>query len=681
MGDESPIGEGVVEPQPTPPLEESDESEDSDQDDLRDTQLARITRHSLMLAFLVMIVVAFAISHYATRSLLNDLGTNVRWLSIAAVAVTALSGAACVTRWRVRPTRLLAVTFGCAAIYMLSVLAQFVPSRSTWSLVQEITWPAVPLLYALWLRTALNIAYHLRPDPTLTGGVYNVIHLFRRLTGWPKPLRWRSVPTMEPLISWLIALGFAVTGLVHHQWYYVRREHPARETWRHWTYHPETGFKVLAVWALVMSVLAAFALIGAWKVRGPGLGPGTIERGRWATRGSLAFVLFDALILWGSTRGESSEPLIDVLIAASIFGLALFTLDAEQYNSSVAAYASVARRSIGAAVWLVVVMVATLGYAGNALAKGVFAAALAVVYPLAPTGLRAWTGVQALRPTPPRPVVPADRQEAEPVRADPTSSGVQSTVQVEVRVAPSTTQGEDTPAIDEVDTLRVLLASASTKMDFNVRREVLQRSLDSLDQLNELEFRQLLGAIRGVGPHSRDWVFKRPSEAIEQVFLGDFPALEEGSYGAKLRSLVRLAYETAEVRSSFEGSLNKDKPSEWRWVTVFCLERALSDDPEQRKKDLAEIYRLRLYSVGRGFGRKNDDGAVTSVPNPYPLARLDAMTYPELEEELKRLSQRGLANDQNTAARRRQRAVERKAPEILTLWRERLQEQMIKRQH
>jgi hypothetical protein len=57
------------------------------------------------------------------------------------------------------------------------------------------------------------------------------------------------------------------------------------------------------------------------------------------------------------------------------------------------------------------------------------------------------------------------------------------------------------------------------------------------------------------------------------------------------------------------------------------------------------------------------------------------MTYPELEEELKRLSQRGLANDQNTAARRRQRAVERKAPEILTLWRERLQEQMIKRQH
>ena len=185
-------------------------------------------------------------SSFGARSSLEELGPHIRWCSIAAVAVTGFAAAACASRARVSSARLFTLTFAAVLVYMFSVLAQFVSDRSEWSAVQVLTWPAIPAVYALWIRTALYVTYDLQTDIRSERG-YRLMRLFRKSWGWPRNTRWPTVPFWEPFVSWIPASALVIAGFLNHRWFYARGLRRATESWRNWTYDPAWGYELLAV--------------------------------------------------------------------------------------------------------------------------------------------------------------------------------------------------------------------------------------------------------------------------------------------------------------------------------------------------------------------------------------------------------------------------------------------------
>jgi hypothetical protein len=604
------------------------------QDDA-DAFFSGIARSSLSVLFLLCIPAALLSSPWIARPILDDAGQRVRWLAVVAVAATSLATAACATHWRVRPARLLAVTFAVLSVYMLSVVAQYVPERRLWSAAQIATWPAIPLVYVLWTRTALNMAWHLRPDPTIRGALSG-IHGLRRWSRWPWPLRWRSVPTPELFVSWIPGLVFCVLGVVWHSWFYGRVPQPAPERWRSWSYKPRWPYDILGIWGLVLVLSATVVLIGAWRVRRGRLPPGVLERGRWATYASATFVVLDAMILWGTTRAETVEPVIDLLIAAGVLSIALLTMNAEQYKTALAAYSSLGRRSLACGVWLVVVVLAAAGYAGNVLGQAIFAGALAALYPLAPIGLRAMTGISV-----------ASGGDSRPPREAPT--------------------GPSFPTADETrsptERLRFCLACDHSKFRvIGTDPDAIDRARIQLEKLTSVEFTQLLGELPG-GRNSV-WNLGRPSDKWRlTAFIDQFPALNGRSHEERAQSFVRLVYETACHSPGRGHDIDEGAPSNWRWLRAYCLERTpRPEDPDEDADYDTELRRIHLYLRGNQTSVMRHDGRLGPL---YSLAEILDMNDDELIHALNLASGSGM---NRTRLRQRERAVKETAPAVFAIW-------------
>jgi hypothetical protein len=277
--------------------------------------LARLGRIGLTVVLLSAVATAAAFSPFLFPATLDEIGPHVTWFSTAAIALVAFAAATSATRWHLASTRTLALAFVAAGLYMLGVLAQFEPERERWLTIQHLVWWAIPLVYALWLRTALYIAFSLRRDDLPT-------RLHRAMRGvHPSPgAGWRAIPRWEPIVSWSPCAGFLVAGLIAPGWFYTPHTTPEAEAWRHWSYTPALGYKLLAIWGVGLITLGTAVLWLAWFTRAPGQRAGSLERARSAARASSVLLLFVALVLWGATSGRASEPVLDMLVAASAAG-------------------------------------------------------------------------------------------------------------------------------------------------------------------------------------------------------------------------------------------------------------------------------------------------------------------------------------------------------------------------
>jgi hypothetical protein len=621
--------------------------------------LAGAARSSLGFVLAACAPIAIVIALGASDPFLDLVGTRAQWLSIAAVAMTSLATASCATHWRVRPTRLLALTFAVAALYMLWVLEEFVPSRHEWILAQRVTWVAIPLIYVFWTRTAVNIAYHLRPDPTILG-IYKPVHRLRAWSRWPKPLPWKSVPTAEIAVSWAPAFALIVAGLSQPSWFKHDHREIAGESWLGWTYSPAGGFKILAVWGFALVSGASLVLIGAWRTRRRPLPPGLLERARWATRASAVFLVVDAVILWRATKPHFSESLLDALLALGVLGFALLTLDAEQYDTSLSAYTTLGRRAVTSGGWLVVVLVATKGYAGDPISRGIFAGVLAMVYPLAPIWVRAFEGLALRAPTgliestqtaDDAPGVGDDGTAApNPIDTDvgagdldtaAAASAWSAEAAAEERPAARSAKPLDPslkiiPSREEIEMLRVGLGGVLSKFEVDgdgLNPQLVTWARACLEAISEEEFRQLAGALQGAAG-SHPWTFGRPGSENRRnallFFLHNFPALDPGTPNQRTTSFVRLIYESA------RGPEHETEASQWRWLRFFCLERgALSADATLRAAEEAELLRMRIYMLGvKGVVYRPELGR--DGPS-YKLAELEEIETEDLVPFLQRL--------------------------------------------
>ena len=314
-------------------------------------------------------------------------------------------------------------------------------------------------------------------------------------------------------------------------------------------------------------------MVGAWLTRRPSLPAGDVERGRWLAIASFGFVVIDALILGGAAGGKTSEPVLDLLAALGVFWVALLALDAQQMNSAGLSYSSFARRGIAAALWLGLVLLITSGYSGDGLHKGLFAACLAAAYPLAPAAARALSGVVS------QPDPPLGRRD------------------------------------DRALQLRPLLASglapvpeAGITADCELASECLQR-------LAPEDIKILVGAMPGTGT-SKSEAFGAARPQLDW-FINRFPGISGMTYQERLRSFVRLVYETARVQERSDPMLEADAPSAWRLAASYCLERVMSEDPNERVAEQADLFRLRLWLYGPGtVYRLDDEGEQRPISMP-----------------------------------------------------------------
>jgi hypothetical protein len=636
----------------------------------REALLARVGRSSLAFVLLACVPLGAVAASGVSEPLLRSLGGRVEWLSIAAVGMAFLAAASCATRWRVRPTRLLAFAFGIAGFYMLWVLAAFSPTRHEWLAAERVLWPAIPLAYVLWARTALNVAYHLRPDPTV-GGMYAPIQVIRRWSRWPVRTRWASVPTLEVPASWVIGVTLAVVGLVKPEWFIHPQARVAAESWRRWTYTPGIGLYIEAVWGFTLVATATVLLAGSWRSRGHPLPPGLLARGRWGARASAVFLVVEALILWRATSRDFSEALIDALLAVGILVYALLTLDSEQYESTLAAYSTLTKRAITAAGWLLLVLLAAHGYAGTPLARGFFVALLVMAYPLAPIWLRAFEGI-GVRPAtaPAAPISSTDVPVSHDSMAMPASLQDASVVEDELSLAldgPAAWKPLDqalkvTPTAEETDGLRAALAGSTQKFAVvDLRPELVEWACACLESISAEEFRQLGGELEG-GRGNQKWIFGEPPEGKRRdaltFFIDHFPALEFGTHSRRAQSFIRLVYETARDHPRVEL-----EPTSWRWLRSFCLERGIfsTESPEARRAEELEMNRMRLYRRGKnGMIIRPGEG----YQKAYSLEELETMDL----ETLTRLLRNTASRQDETRRKARYRALLETLPEVRRLW-------------
>jgi hypothetical protein len=436
-------------------------------------------------------------------------------------------------------------------------------------------------------------------------------------------VRWPSVPTWEVGI-WAIGAIFAIAGVVHHQWFYSRLEHPAPQSWRYWSYHPHWAYLALGIWALAVSLLATAALVGAWRVRGPAVHAGIVERARWACRASGAFVVLVGLILWGATRGASSEPLIDAFMGVCVVAFALLAFDADQYSSPASAYVNLTRQCAAAAGWLVFVLVAAVGYGAGPLFTGVFAALLAAVFPLAPAAMRTLTG-------PPVAIAPRAKR-------------------------------------DEVDAMRTLLVTGEIPNGIDVDPESVRAVHDGLLRVDEARFWDFLNALPGTGIGSRA-PNRFPHELLVRTVLAREPFVGE-TLDDRLRSFTRLVRDTANALEGL-GPVAHDRPSDWRYLAAFCIERAPSTDPQEREREAEELLRLRIYCKGSVF-LAVDNGGAEPKENGFALHELDRMSLAQLEATSRRIlgGNKGKLYDRRRQHRRR--GAERAAEQVRQVWVNRL---------
>ena len=140
-----------------------------------------------------------------------------------------------------------------------------------------------------------------------------------------------------------------------------------------------------------VAVLAVTALIveAAWQCRREGVFVGVLVRARGArvaTKWAIVVVAAGFISAWTSSW---PEPLFDVPLMALFLFYALRSIDADSYKDAAHAYSSIRRRWIWAVGWITASVIFAAGLGKGPVMTGVYAAMIALLYPLLPAGVRA----------------------------------------------------------------------------------------------------------------------------------------------------------------------------------------------------------------------------------------------------------------------------------------------------
>jgi hypothetical protein len=531
---------------------------------------------------------------------LDDLGTGVAWFGVIAVAACAFSASLCLARWRSRPTLFLGLTLLAIGVYIYSVVVAYEPdSTGGWHVVSAILWPAIPLSFALWARTALMIVEETPSDPTVGSGWARLMFGWDRLSSHRIVHGRFAISWVELIAVWgvcvLIALLGVFPGVV-----YTTGELSSEE-WQGWEYTPTPLYLLLPLWGLAVLFLTSVLLYGAWKTRGPSIGAGVVLRARSAPRIALGASLAAVFLFLSAAIDLWPEPALDLPIAVFVLTLAVGAVDAASYDQMSVAFSSIRRRAVAAVAWVTFALVLATGYGSGPATHALAAGAIAAMLPFVPALLRAVEGIP-----------PSRRRVSTP------------------------------SAASSADRLRDWITSDAETLRPEIDTDVVDGALAALSELGPHGLRRLLYAlptIYGSAPSGEDDPRRNPAL---MGFLDTFPALDvPGGIGDKLQRLAAMTHQTIRIFHPHEtrkARPNLDDPEPGWILATYCLLRGAPVPELGTEKARCDIECDYVWQRAEPPDLRLGDGMPTYrfydlKPKSSPTfwaTPLSAMTYEEL---------------------------------------------------
>jgi hypothetical protein len=596
------------------------------------------------------LIVAFAIvsNTSVVPGILDGLGSGVFWFGVVATAGCAYSAGMCLSRARwSRQSRLVGAAVGMTTLYMLSVLCSYEPRQEPWLSVSRLLWPSIPIALALWARASFALTGQLRrtrgtAPKFWVGTTMRARSLSRRRV----QIFGVRVPYLELGTVWVPCVVLSVMGLVPRFMY--GEAQASSSPWLGWTSEPRWPYVLFGAWAIAVLAVSALIVEAAWQCRRQGVFAGVLVRARGsrvATKWAIVIVAAGFISAWTSSW---PEPLLDVPLMALFLFYALRSIDADSYRDAAHAYSSIRRRWIWAIGWIPASVIFAAGLSKGPVMTGVYAAMIALLYPLFPAGMRAKEGIaQADAEGPRRP--------------------------------------ERLTAAAAEELAAILAGSEATGVPID--REALHLARRFLESLTPEEFRLLTG---GLPTHEG----KRPTRERDpreytrlRRFIGQLPALDaHGDFDARLYRFELMFYDTVMNDPLVSQALTRQRENQRhnptsQWIVrAYCLQRISAADTAEEEDEEALI--RSKYSVWlrrRHNGSQSDHRPVYYwIGGKNPELEIANMTAEQLCAAKKALVGREVFD---TSKKQRDRALHDARTKVRSRWLQRLEDLEDARDH
>jgi hypothetical protein len=326
---------------------------------------------------------------------------SLGWFVVAALAVVGFVGAYAATEpppprpaagasvlRRLGGARVGAVAALCFSVYLMSVLAWYIPDGRESRLVGELTWWGVPTAVCFWTLFATAIAAE-----TESSGSGDPAAPSRRW-GWLQALR---VSVSARRLGYLVVFGgtvaFAVLGSIPGVVWY-RPSHP--QAWQGHGYATSNVYNgAFTLWAGALLIVSCLYLAQAFRARPAGLPSAVLRRAWYALWASAALVVLMAFFGLAA-HGILAEPVIDLALALYSLFFVVMVVDASATTRHRRVKSSLGRRVLSAvgtvafAFMLSVLMEPSLGL----FRAGLLAVAVSAAIPLFPVVQRGLFGIE-----------------------------------------------------------------------------------------------------------------------------------------------------------------------------------------------------------------------------------------------------------------------------------------------
>jgi hypothetical protein len=583
---------------------------------------------------------AFVSNALVVPGILDGLGDRVFWFGIVAVAGGAYAAGMCLSRARwSRPSRLLGGAAGMTTLYLLSVLCSYESPREPWLFLSRALWPAIPVGLALWARASFSLTGQLRRTRGTSPRFWlRTAALARSLSRRRIQLFTVRVPYLELFAVWVPCLVFSVVSFVPGFMYESRRT--GGPPWLGWTMAPRWPYLVFGVWAIGVLVVSALIVEAAWRCRRQGVFAGVLVRARGVRVATKWAIVAVAALFVGVWTSWWPEPLLDVPLVVLVLFYALRSVDADSYRDAAHAYSSIRRRWIWALVWISVSVIFAAAFGRGPVVTGVYAAMIALLFPLLPAGMRAEKGIaqtEAEGPRRPERLTAAAAEELAAILAGEEGTGVP------------------------------------------IEGDAIRRTRRFIESLLPEEFRLLTGGLpthEGRRP-TRD---RDPRENTRlRRFIGDLPALDaHGDFDARLYRFVQMFHDTVMNDPLVSLSLTLQRQNQRhnptaQWVAhAYCLQRiTVASTAEEVEEEALILSRYRLWLRRDSNGPRDGRPVYYWVGGIDPALEIVNMTADQLCAAHKAIVGRGVHDG---SKKRRNRALLFARTRVRERWLERLDE-------
>jgi hypothetical protein len=293
----------------------------------------------LIVGVLPAVLVLVALNRFTAPTFLAWLQREVgfEWAGVAALTAVCFAGGYAAAQ-RDRALRTVAVALLFVAIYLLDVVGTYVSDPRGALHINQLTWWAVPFALTAWLQAAWVIATKVVSDDAAVAASPSIRDLWR--APW-----WIAVVALAAAIAAVATIPGIFFSAAR------RGEYPS---WLGYNVHAHWWYWAAAGWAAIPLLGSVVLLKRAWRNRPTDIARHVAQHGWYALTTSYLLAAVAALLFTSALR-IWPEAVMDLLLAGYIVWFVILLAEASRIREP-RRRSSVARRSVGAAAVIGVVM-------------------------------------------------------------------------------------------------------------------------------------------------------------------------------------------------------------------------------------------------------------------------------------------------------------------------------------